>query len=471
MKLFSKLLLLSAFTALSAFSSKPPGNTYQVNINAAKIINTVSPNIMGFNMVYCFEPDAPWQSGAGKVAQLMKNIGVGQFRYPGGTVVTRYHWDKLTGQGWEDELDPKFDARKNLPPSAYMDVDEYLELTKRLKIDPLVGINMGSGVRFHRVRQGVDEAVRLMKHCLNKGVKVKYYYLDNEPYLPGANYMYRSDEYADMINTYASAMRKVDPGIKIIVNTHPNADMYIGTLLEKAGKNIDMVDVHMYWSHGRASFANWIKEPMMTHHENGTYAEQRKIWEDIFAGAGYPNIKLVVLEWNIGPTNNTTPPTTAQAALMAAEQFTQYIQSGLVMACFWPVSLPGNKGKNPRPIFHSENGNYVPNKSYEMFALYKDVLGQQQVASQPDNKRLITLVVKSHDGKTLWVYLLNKNQDEVSDVKISLSAFKAKSVEVAGFDSDGKDMNAERVKPAKINEDNYTLKMPKNALVKLTLKS
>jgi alpha-N-arabinofuranosidase len=468
---YHKLLLLSII--FLSFKNKPVDNDYTVTVNTSDVIGTVSPNIMGFNMVYCYEGDAPWQSGSGKVAGMMKNIGVGQFRYPGGTVVTRYHWEQPTGQGWSDLWDPKFDASKNTLPSSFMDIDEYLELTKKLKIEPLVGINMGSGIKYNRVQEGIDEAVRLMKHCLSKGVKVKYYYLDNEPYQPDANYTYKPEEYGDMLNLYVPAMKKVDPDIKIIANTQPRTDVYIKPLLERAGKNIDLIDVHMYWKFRNATFTNWIAEPMMTHQGKGTYAQQRQIWEKTFADAGYPNIKLVVLEWNIGPPGpaQNIPPTETQAALMISEQFMQYVKSGLFMSCFWPLTLPGNDGKNTRPLFRSK-GEYKANKAYDMFAMYTDVLGQQQVANTVTGQRLIILSVKSNDGKTLWVYLVNKNQDaELAPVNIDLGNYKAKSVTISGFNSDGTEINNNEVNNGRLDASHYKFNSPKNSFIKLTFRS
>lgn len=473
MKYLKIFFSATLFLSFASFTSKHADTVYSVTVNASSVIGTVSPNIMGFNMVYCYEGDAPWQSGSGRVAGMMKDIGVGQFRYPGGTVVTRFHWEQPTGQGWSDLWDPKFDPSKNTSPSSYMDIDEYLELTKKLKIDPLVGINMGSGIKYNRVQDGIDEAVRLVKHCISKGVKVKYYYLDNEPYQPDANYTYKPEEYADMINLYVPAMKKVDPDIKIIANTQPRTDIYIKPLLERAGKNIDFIDVHMYWKYRNATFANWIAEPMMTHQGKGTYAQQRQIWEKVFTDAGYPNIKLVVLEWNIGPSGPTQniPPTETQAALMIGEQFTQYIKSGLFMSCFWPLTLPGNDGKNTRPLFKSK-GEYRANKAYYMFILYTDILGQQQVASEVTGERLITLSVKSNDGKTLWVYLINKNQDSDSAaVDLTLNGYKAGAVTGAGFDSEGKELNTSGLNIIRTAGAHYKLTAPKNSLIKLTFKA
>src|SRR5690606_11235570 len=96
--------------------------------------------------------------------------------------------------------DPRFDSTKNSPPTSMMDIDEYLLLCKALHTEPLIGINMGSGVKYKRIEDGIREAVALVVHCKKMDGKVKYFYLDNEPYQRDANYTFSADEYAEMIN-------------------------------------------------------------------------------------------------------------------------------------------------------------------------------------------------------------------------------------------------------------------------------
>lgn len=445
-----------------------------ISINAAKNEGIVSPNIMGFNIVYCYEGDNAWQNGKGQVSILLKAIGTRQLRYPGGTVLTKYHWEKPTGQGWKDSWAPDFDASKNTNPSTYMDIDEYLDVVKTQKTEPLVGINMGSGMKYNRVQEGVDEAIRLMKHCMASGVKVKYYYLDNEPYQKDANFTFTAEQYGESVNTYATAMRKVDPDIKIIVNTHPNTAMYTKTLLAIAGKNIDLVDVHMYWRYKTATFENWEKEGLMKHRGISPYNEQNAIFGKIFADAGFPNIRMVVLEWNIGPPGDgNLLPTETQAALMASEQFTQYIQSGLFMSCFWPLSWPTGNDWTKSSLMNGED-NHRPNKMYDMFAMYTDILSQQKVSSTGTVQNVINLAVKSNDGKTMWVYLINKQQDKSNmNISILLEGFNAKIFSAAGFSSDdnspGKLSNNE-VKLTRTDAAHYSLQLPKNSFTKITFK-
>lgn len=134
---------------------------------------------------------------------------------------------------------------------------------------------------------------------------------------------------------------------------------------------------------------NWKAEPKMTHRHDRPYSEQRAIFRKIFADAGYPNIEMMVLEWNIGPNGTgNLPPTEAEAALMVAEEFTQFIQSGLYMSCFWPISTPTKVDWANRALMNSQN-NHDPNKVYDMFTLYTDVLGEQQVNASVSADRLI----------------------------------------------------------------------------------
>lgn len=472
-KLLTFALSTGTFFLLSFAKSNFPvePSAVAVSVKAEVQQGIVSPNIMGFNIVYCYESDAAWQSGKGKVPEMVRALGTRQFRYPGGTVVTHYHWQNPTGQGWSDTWSADFDPSKSKDPSTFMDIDEYLEVVKAQKTEPLIGINMGSGMRYNRVKDGVAEAVALMKHCLAKGVKVKYYYLDNEPYQHDANFTFTPEQYAEAVNTYVPEMKKVDPDIKIIVNTHPNPDLYTKTLLTNAGRHIDFVDVHMYWKFKNATFDNWKKEGLMKHRGVRPYREQREIFEKMFKESGYPNIKLVILEWNIGPSGDgNLPPTESEAALMVSEQFTQYIQSGIFMATFWPLSWPSSA---MRALLNAKEA-YRPNKMYDMFALFKDVLGQQKVLCSSEEEGLINLAIKSTDGKTLWVYLINKKQD--SDeilVNLNLSGFHARSFNGLLFnanDTSGAGLDMHTVKVAQAKQNNFSLKVSKNSFTKLTFK-
>jgi hypothetical protein len=355
-----------------------------------------------------------------------------------------------------------------------MDLDEYLDVCQTLHTEPLIGINMASGVKYDREQDGIDEAKALVQHCMNQGVPVKYYYLGNEPYQDDANYTFTAAEYAKQVNLYTAAMKKVNPNIKIIASGHPGKDKYTKTIIEKAGKNIDYIDIHNYWSWHNSSFKQWTSQPKMKFWRGYTFNNIRTRYEKMFQNLGYSDIDVVVLEWNIGPKikGDLPYPTEAEVALMVSEQFTQYIQSDLKMACFWPISWPGKLVWSNRSLIDEQN-NYTPNKVYNMFGLYSDVLGQQKIKSSSSADRLINLAVKRKDGKKVWVYLINKKLNS-SGVKVNLSIdnFKPISYKAVGFEGSDDSPGALDVHKIKITKkgSHFTIKMQRFSFAKIILK-
>ena len=453
---------------------KKAGQTITVSVDVSQPGTTISPMLMGFNNVYCFEPDKYWNKGDGKIPQYLKALNTKVMRYPGGTVVTRFQWENPSGQGWAEAGEPEFNPAKNTAPSEFMSVDEYLTYTKKLGIEPLLGINMSTGIKYGKVDDYLQQAIRLMHYCKSKGVKVKYYYLDNEPYIKNISYKFTAKSYAEQVNIYADAMRKIDPSIKIIANTHPNNFDYTDTLLQVAGRNIDLYDVHYYWYHGRATFENWISQPVMKRPPVGVLSEQRAKIKEMGKKYGRNDIDMVLLEWNVGPEGDKDSKpvykrTKSQIALMVSEMFGDVLRSGMPMACFWPVSWPTNMD---RALLASER-NYEPNKVYEVFDMYKVALGQNLLPSTVSGQRLANLAVKSADGKTLWVFLVNKTNNKATlPVDLNISGAKISSVNAELFDIN--DNNSEKLNTRKIGVTQSKgvagISMPQYSFAKVTIR-
>ncbi|CAN5771518.1 hypothetical protein BH24BAC1_BH24BAC1_19090 [soil metagenome] len=107
-----------------------------------------------------------------------------------------------------------------------------------------------------------------------------------------------------------------------------------------------------------------------------------------------------------------------------------------------------------------------------MFGMYRDILGQIKVQSAASGDRLINLAVKSQDGNTVWVYLINKNLEKPEvEVLLSLDNYKAKDYSAVGFDStDGAEgaLEINEVMLKKRGESQYSLSVPQFSFVKIT---
>ena len=285
--------------------SKDEGK-YSIKVISDKKI-PISSHLLGFNIVYAYESDSIWSDG--KIEGYLKDVNASVMRYPGGTVCSFYHWNKLTGEGWKDSWDPVNPVTPKAK-SEFMDLDEFISLSGRIKTTPLLGINMSSGRRWNRLDDGVKEALDLMKYCREKKFKVKYWFLDNEPYQKDSNGGSKTiEEYAGLVNLFATKMKEFDPGIKIIVNWNSafrnQRDEY-QKLLKIAGANIDIIDAHWYWSWNKPTFEKWLSKTPMAPFTGESYSTEIAYFRQMVRDFGYPNIQLASLEWNVGPIRGKT---------------------------------------------------------------------------------------------------------------------------------------------------------------------
>lgn len=474
-----KTISLCRLLGAAALAASALAADYNLAVNYNTNVGAVAPELIGTNAIYSNEPDAQWQNGAGNIPTLLANINTRLVRFPAGTVTTFWHWNQPTVPGWTDAWDPNYNPANNLPASACMSIDEYLAYCAAKGVTPLVGINMGSGKRWNRVQDGINEAKALVQHCMNSGVNVVYYYLDNEPYMHDANYPFTAAEYAQSINQYVPALKSVNPNIKIIANLHPGANTtgytYTRTVVNQAGANIDFVDIHMYWRHGTATFANWINEPRMMHQQTTAFADIRSFYRQMFAEEGAPHVDLCALEWNVGPHGTGNPePSEAEAALMVGEQFMSYIQAGMKLATFWP--LHWESGDWHRAQISSAQG-YTPNKVYDLFQQFATIAWRMQVSNTlsgaQELARLRHVSIKSNDGTTLTVYLVNKNQAKAaSTVDLDLTSFTGFTAQSAvGFEATDTTVGPLNVHslPVTKSGSHVTFSMPKNSFAKVTI--
>lgn len=405
-------------------------------------VGTVSERLLGFNIVYAKNPDSLWTSGV--LSRAIKDVNPGFLRYPGGTVNTYFHWEHPTGNGWEDLWDPAYDTARDRPASEYMDIDEYIALVKETGAEPLVGINVNSGFRWGRVEEGIQEALRLMKYCRDKGLDVKYWYMGNEPYMHDCNGGASTPaEYGEMINAFVPRMREFDPDIKIVANWHATFRKHGGQydeLFAVAGKNIDVVDVHWYCMWGNASWDQWLSRTPCGVFTGDSYESEIRQFREIAARNGYPDTELASLEWNVGPGKRTKGPrlTPDQSALIQSEMLIQFIRGGLDMATFWPLFWDSEFGF--RSFFDKQTGKPQPiSEIMKIFGRFQG-MDVMDFSLEGPGESIVAAAVRDKGKEEMHLCILNKNDCEVS-VSLDIAGSKKRAqIENYHISSDLRDL-------------------------------
>lgn len=429
--MFRSILLLLAILSLSCEQSFPtaPMADDKDNLPDIPVIDgveadeylTIDPKshdgristlLTGANLLYCYEKDELWKDGS-PMMEALRNMKSGVLRYPGGKIVEAWHWDSPNGQFGMDSWKPGYNAANNRPDTEFMDLEEYMQLCRSINAEPLVGINTTSGKLYRKegVAASVEEAKRLVSHCVEHNYGVKYYYIGNEPYHNNATQRLTPEEYAADINLFADAIHSIDPQALIVANWDRNVtSKNMATLLRLAGKNIDIMEVHWYWNWGLASWDFWkVQIPMSAKTQfyagGKAHYEEVKKFKEMASKLECGHIRFASLEWNIGPSENPkSVPDEYQLGLMQGEMLLQFMEADLCMATFWPLHY-GNSD-DPRYMFDASD-NYRRRPTADLFSQLSQLLGGEKLTRVSTSSELYSIVSKGEDNITR-IALLNK---------------------------------------------------------------
>jgi hypothetical protein len=312
---------VAAATAAPATAAPAAAGPAAVNVsvNAHEGLGVIPSTAYGLN-------SAVWDSqmNVPQVQGLLQQAGVEMLRYPGGSYGDIYHWQDNTAPGGYVAPGTGFDS--------------FMGTVKKIGAQPMLIANYGTGTP-------AEAAAWVQYANITKGYGAKYWEIGNELYGNGYygadweadNHASKSPAtYASNVLQYASAMKAVDPSIKIgAVVTLPGnwPDSVVGSgdngdwnriVLAAAGSAIDFVIVHWYPSGSGA--ATMLNEPAQV---AGELAQLRQEI-DHYAGPNGPNIGIAMTETNGGVDQDTQPD-----ALFGADTYLTALENGVFTVDWW----------------------------------------------------------------------------------------------------------------------------------------
>jgi hypothetical protein len=312
--------LVGAFTAAAPAAAATTSAT--VTVDTSHWLANYSSTTPGLNtQVY----DAN-MNGA-DIPGLLENAGIGMMRYPGGSYADVYHWQTNTADG------------NYVAPGT--DFDTFMRTVQAAHTQPIITADYGSGTP--------QEAADWVRYAnVTKGYGVKYWEIGNE--IPGngeygaqwetdKHSSHSATTYATNLLQFVSAMKAVDPGIKIgAVLTTPGSwpDGIVGpgdtqdwnhTVLSIAGPKIDFVIVHDYPT--STSEADLLAKPQT----NVPYmAGTVRSLINQYAGSNAPNVGIAITETNVDKYKDTAPN-----GLFAPDQMLTWAEYGAFTVDYWAM--------------------------------------------------------------------------------------------------------------------------------------
>jgi Cellulose binding domain/Fibronectin type III domain len=311
----------SATAAAATGAIAAAGSTVNVTVNATEGLGTIPSTAYGLNT-------AVWDSqmNTTQTQGLLKQAGVEMLRYPGGSYGDAYNWQNNTVQGGY------------VAPGT--DFDQFMGTVQAIGAQPILIANYGTGTP--------QEAAAWVQYAnITKGYGVKYWEIGNEQYGDGIygsdweanNYSDKSPaQYATELLQYASAMKAVDPSIKIgavltLPGNWPDSVVASGAsgdwnqqVLSIAGSAIDFAIVHFYPPNSLG--ASVVNAPDQL---GGELAQLRQEINQ-YAGSNGPNIQVAMTETDGNNFMDTQP-----GALYGADTYMTALENGAFTVDYWDL--------------------------------------------------------------------------------------------------------------------------------------
>ena len=248
-----------------------------VQVDMATMTTQTGKNLGGFR------PD---------ILQAVKELHPTCLRWPGGGYVAQYDWKWGIGpqenrERWAHWMWMDYDQN-------CFGTDEFIRFCREVNSEPVIVVS----VKFERPADEYDQilqdAVNWLRYCNAPatdewGAKraanghpepynVKYWEIDNEMWEMGI------DRYEKCVRDFSTAMRKIDPSIKIIACGGFQEDEQF---IQRSGNYFDYLSLHHYEQQG-----GYATGPVRLGQQYDRYAR-------MIAEGPNPNIKLFISEWNL----------------------------------------------------------------------------------------------------------------------------------------------------------------------------
>ena len=214
-------------------------------------------------------PSADEQGFRQDVLELIKPLNLPLIRYPGGNFLSGYRWED--GIGPKENRPVRLDlAWQALEPNE-VGTDEFMDFCQKVGTAPMIGVNLGT--------RGPQDAANLVEYCNFPGgtyysdmrrknghetpYNIKTWCLGNEMDGPWQICAKSAQQYAYAARESAKMMRLIDPTIELVAcgssfRAMPTFGSWERTVLQECWDQIDYLSLHQYYQNNDGDLPTFL---------------------------------------------------------------------------------------------------------------------------------------------------------------------------------------------------------------------
>ncbi len=447
------VLLVQKSQELWQRSATPVPNA-QITIDVGLPRGTIPASAFGMNTAVwdnnLLDPDVPG---------LMRRAGITILRFPGGSTADVYHWqdNSITfGHGYVN-------------PNTF---DAFMGVAHQIGAQAFITVNYGSNTTGTDGGDPAEAAAWVQYANITKHYGISYWEIGNEVYGNGTySSAWEADlhaskgpaTYASNVLKYVSAMKAVDPSIKVgVALTTPNGQLdtdsgaasgerqmadWNGTVLSTACSQIDFVDIHWY-PEQHTQGDNISPDAMLLSQVSQIPGMISQLRSEIsqYCGTHAKDVQILVGESNTG--NPGKQRISLVNALFLADSYMTWLENGASNVSWWDLhngiemsgnnssSLYGTANYGDEGILANgtcsaglceppANMPFPPYYGMQMLT-HLGVPGDQMVSASSRQRRVSAHAVRQTNGN-LAVLLVNKDPSMSYTLTVSLSGYNPAS--------------------------------------------
>jgi alpha-L-arabinofuranosidase len=407
-----------------------------ISVDVANVLKPLNGYESGINFDYLM--DDSYLSPSTPIATSIKNLGTKLLRYPGGEKSDNYLWSAAPWAAASPRMaltdaayywptgDTKFvdvTSAEKFCKANVLDFDELMNICSETNAKPLIVVaydamyNTSPGTGKPTKTQLITNATEWVRYAnVTKGYAIKYWMIGNESWSSSTyNGKTTPEQYALDIIDFASAMKAVDPTIKIIINGRH--DWWQTLLQSSAASYIDILGISAYpvynypggYEYYRANNVNLTGEIDAAINAITTYASP----------ADQARIKVLATEFNSidwgGAWSNDN---NLGHALCNFQMFgDMLIKPKLESMCLWNTRWVNN-ATTEQHIYDALDKDGNLNAIGKAQAIWGNNLLSSMVSTTSSNDAIRTYATYDEISKNLNIFILNK---DVSSKTVNLS--------------------------------------------------